>query len=338
MTTLYLPPKQNRTVQHTLDIFNDAATSYLFSPPAGTTSANIEMWAGGGSGGGQRQLGGGAFSPGSGGGGGAYLSFTVTLDPTESYDLSVGIGGAAAVGLATSQSPGNGGTPAITGKVGGSSVLFNETTSTLIVGVGGGAGGKAGNSDNVLDGAPGTVLTGGLGGTVGSTTNVSVITSADGGQGGDNYIDGGQFTFSPGSAGHSGGVETTAPNNSVNPSIGGMGTGADGGNGGTQPGSVNPPSGNTISNRNRPGAGGGGAGLTGEGGVGGGVALSGDTASLFGQTSAGGAAGGGGFFNGDNGQFGPLNTPVSSGAGGHGQIRISYDISGGTSDTPPTRV
>jgi hypothetical protein len=221
---------------------------------------------------------------GGGGGAGGFLTATTTLNPTLSYTVTVGAGGA--YGTANTDVKGSN----------GSNSVFNSITST-----GGGGGGCASQSANS------TGANGGSGGGGGQWYNGSNTSGGTGTSGQGNNGGGG----SGGTTYNSGGGGGGAGGN------GGTFSGATGGSGGV--GLANPITGSTtgqLFSSTYYLAGGGGAYNGGTGGTGGGGAsgtgVSGN--GVDGTANLGG--GGGGSYTG--------STTVHAGSGGSGVVIISY--------------
>lgn len=122
--------------------FKTAGTHY-WTPPSGTTTARVRLWAGGGGGGGSASA-----NAACGGGGGQYCESIVTVTAGTAYPVVVGAGGAGGTGA-------NNGTA-------GSDSTFNTTTIVAKGGSGGGqpggsggAGGTGGTSMLAFDGLAG---------------------------------------------------------------------------------------------------------------------------------------------------------------------------------------
>jgi hypothetical protein len=285
--------------------------------------------------------GGGSFG---GAGAGGYQTGTASLNPTLSYSVTVGAGGA---GQDSNSTVGSN----------GSNSVFNAITSTggggggaatgTLTGSSGGSGGGGGNSGTGGAGTSGQGNAGGTGYTdsatygiagggggasaVGQTVNAGSSAGGNGGAGTASSISGSSVTY----AGGGGGGGTT-----VGSRAGGSG-GAGGGGAGTQTGSASSGTANT-------GGGGGGAGsATGNGGAGGSgvVIISYVGAQQFGGgivTSSGGSTIH--TFN-TSGTLSPLNSLTanflvvaggagggeywSGGGGGAGGLRSSVTNTGG---------
>ena len=200
--------------------------------------------------------GGGGYNGGGGGGAGGYLTGTTSLNPTQSFTVTVGAGGGGGT-------TGNG--------TNGSSSVFNAITST-----GGGGGGQLLNNG----------LSGGSGGGGGSGYNGSsggvggAGTSGQGNAGGTGYN---LPSASPPNLGGGGGGGAGA--------VGSVGVNTQGGAGGN--GTASSISGSSLTYAGGGGGGGGTAtvsGGTGGGGTGGG----GSTTAIAGTANLGGGGGGGG--------------------------------------------
>jgi len=224
-----------------------------------TLSASYLVVAGGGGGGTDRAGGGGA---------GGYRTGTTSLNPTLSYTVTVGAGGASAAGAAN-PSTGN-----------GNSSVFNAITSTF------GGGGSGGDSTlSASGGSGGGASTGGVGNLSGGAGNTPSTSPSQGNNGGTSGAHSGAYC-----------------------AAGGGGAGAVGGNAsGTTAGSGGSGSASSITGSSITYAGGGGGGTyngtAGGGGSGGGgagaagsTAISGTsgTANLGGGGGGGGGAGGAG--------------------------------------------
>ena len=258
-----------------------AAALAAFGWTAGATVTASYLVVAGGGGGASGVTGLGA---GGGGGAGGFLTATTTLNPTLSYTVTVGAGGA--YGTANTDVKGSN----------GSNSVFNSITST-----GGGGGGCASQSANS------TGANGGSGGGGGQWYNGSNTSGGTGtsGQGNNGGGGAGGTTYNSGGGGGGAGA------------IGGTFSGATGGSGGV--GLANPITGSTtgqLVSSTYYLAGGGGAYNGGTGGTGGGGASgTGVTGNgVDGTANLGG--GGGGSYTG--------NTTVHGGNGGSGVVIISY--------------
>ena len=247
----------------------NAAGSYTYTVPAGTTSITAKMWGAGGGGGG----GGTGTGAGGNGGGGGALTATFGVTPGEGLTLTVGGAGNGGGGYGSGGGSGAGG--------GGYSRIYRSTTPLLIAAGGGGGGGKQSGSSGA----------GGAGGctTVSSTCNATGVPGfSNGGLGGSSTAGGAGGPGAQGCTGTAGsslaggtGVSWTGGN-----CAGGI-NGGSGGSGGALGGAAG------ASNLNAcffgcalyAGAGGGGGGYFGGGG---------------GATGGNGGPGGGGGGGGSN--------------------------------------
>ena len=261
-----------------------ALAAFGWTTGAAAVTANYVLVAGGGASGGGNEV----YPDGGGGGAGGLLSGTISLNPTLSYTVVVGAGGA---GVPTSSAAAQGGNGS------------NSTFTGLTTAIGGGGGGIRSSSGTINNG-----LSGGSGG--GAAINPG---GTDSGTAGTNTVGQGnpggtaQFGGNPYGGGGGGGAG----------GIGGNGSGSGGGAGGV--GLQNPITGSTTGQLSGGiyylAGGGGGAGRTGTstGGLGGGGAGGIMTVGTPGTANTGGGAGGS-----DN------SIAVSGVNGGSGVVIISY--------------
>ena len=231
--------------------------------------------------------GGGGDGYGGGGGAGGYLTGTTSLNPTQSYTVTVGAGGA-------------GSTSSLLRGTQGSNSVFNAVTST-----GGGGGGSA--NDGAGENTGGTGGSGGggaanaTGGTVttaGGAGNTPSTSPSQGNNGGSGVTDSATYRAAGGGGGSG--------------AVGSNGTSGAAGSGGN--GTASSISGASVTYAG--GGGGGGFATTqGAGGSGGGGAggLSTSTAAVAGTANLGGGGGGGGD-----------GTTFNGASGGSGVVIISY--------------
>jgi len=152
-----------------MQVFTSSGT---FTPSSGVTKVFVEVWGAGGGGGG---TGNGNFI-GAGGGGGGYTAGFLTVTPSTTHTVTVGVAG-------TAGSSGGG-----TGGTGGTSSFAGTSTTISSTGGGGGSGSIA----------TGTTYHGGSGG-VGSSGTLNLY-----GEDGDyTYANGTNITYSGGSGGSS---------------------------------------------------------------------------------------------------------------------------------------
>jgi len=229
-----------------------------------TVDVSYLVVAGGGGGGGQYYAG--------GGGAGGYLTGTTSLNPTQSYTVTVGAGGASV------SARGSSGT--------------NSQFGTLTAAVGGGGGG-ANAASGQQDGATGGSGGGGSSFGTATTGNGGSGTSGQGNAGGTGNVGSGSNVQAAGGGG--GGANATT-------GTGGNASVAVGGNGGN--GTASSISGSSVTYA---GGGGGGveSGTAGTGGAGGGGngQLGTGTAATAGTANLGGGGGGSGY-NASGGQGG----------------------------------
>jgi hypothetical protein len=182
-------------------VFNTTG-NFTFTVPAGAILMTVEAWGGGGGGGGHPDTSNGG---GGGGGGGAYARATISVTGGDTYNVTVGEGGA-------------GGPVGYGGSPGGDSRFYNAEVDVVLAagGVGGGVGpggvGGAGGAANTSVGdvifsggnggdgnAVGTAMSGGggggagnesAGGNAGNTTAGNVTGGIGGNYGGGNGGDG----------------------------------------------------------------------------------------------------------------------------------------------------
>lgn len=245
-----------------------------------TVSASYLVVAGGG---------GGGDSYGGGGGAGGYLTGTTSLNPTQSYTVTVGAGGAGS----TSSS--------LTGNQGSNSV-FNAITST-----GGGGGGSA---NDVLNSSTSIGANGGSGGGGAANASGGTVTRAGG--------SGNTPSTSPSQGNNGGsGVTDSATYRAAGGGGGSFAVGSNGTSGVAGAGGAGTPL--SISGASVTYAGGGGGGgfavTQGAGGTGGGGAggVSTSTAPVAGTANLGGGGGGAGDV-----------TTFNGASGGSGVVIISY--------------
>jgi hypothetical protein len=245
-----------------------------------TVSASYLVVAGGG---------GGGDAYGGGGGAGGYLTGTTSLNPTQSYTVTVGAGGAGS----TSSS--------LTGNQGSNSV-FNAITST-----GGGGGGSA---NDVLNSSTSIGANGGSGGGGAANASGGTVTRAGG--------SGNTPSTSPSQGNNGGsGVTDSATYRAAGGGGGSFAVGSNGTSGVAGAGGAGTPlsiSGASVTYAG--GGGGGGFGVTqGAAGTGGGGAggVSTSTAPVAGTANLGGGGGG----SGDG-------TTFNGASGGSGVVIISY--------------
>jgi hypothetical protein len=242
-------------------------------------------------------------SGGGGGGGGAMTQFSFTPNEGDSYDVIIGVGGAAATGFYNDK-----------GKAGGSTSFGNLATA---------AGGSGGNG-----------LTGGSGGSGGG--------AAAGGSGGNGSYGGGGGSWIVNVAGASGGTYGGGGGNKSANGTGGNG-GTYGGNGGNNSTSATNGTDTTSLDLDFTGPGtgggicGGGGGYGGKGGSSG--SASGGGGGYGGNGGNGGAGnppgcGGGGGYGGNGGNGGSAATnqyPNAGGGGGGGYGKNGNGGEGGSS-------
>lgn len=161
-------------------------TSGSWTVPSGITSVTVEAWGGGGGGGGRYNQSGSS----GGGGGGAYAKATINVTPGNSYEYTIGDGGAGTVNIL-----------AITDGSDGGDTYWGNGSELLAAGGKGGSGttiGGAGglSADSVGEGkydggngANGSGTVGGGGG--GGAGNTSAGNSANGQTGAERNGDGG---------------------------------------------------------------------------------------------------------------------------------------------------
>jgi len=288
-----------------------AAGNDTFTVPPGVTAVTLKSWGAGGGGGGGSATGGvpNTRNGGGPGGGGAFVQGTLSVEPGQILDITVGGGGTAGT-LVTTSGQGGGG--------GGRSSVYRSGTPLVIAAAGGGGGG--GTNDEAAQGE-----TGGAGGAIqgedGGDTNGSV-----GGGGGTQSAGGTAGTgTNTGTAGGSltGGAGADGRNNQ-----GADGSGPAGGFGGGAAGGQGDAAGTY------PAGGGGGAGYYGgggggeaagslNGGAGGGGGSSFVSASVTATTTTGGSG------------YTPANTGDSdyesnTGAGGDGGAAGGSGANGGS--------
>jgi len=237
-------------------------------------SASYLVVAGGGSGG---QTGGNLYYKMGGGGAGGLLTGTASLNPTLTYTITVGAGGASPVGGSQ------------TGGFNGSNSTFSAITTTVI---GGGAGGEQGvvansggsgggssgssySSNLTVAGGAGTSGQGNAGGTGYLTSNTTATYNSGAGGGGAGAVgaDGVNNTTGAGGAGGVGvssSITGTATYYAGGGGGGGYSTGGAGGNGGGGAGGSG-----TVGSRGAANTGGGGGGGGSSGGTIGGAGGSG---------------------------------------------------------------
>lgn len=214
-----------------IEIFTTVGST-TWTAPAGTTSVEyLVVGGGGGAGNGYDNAGGG------GGGAGMVLTGTVSVTPGQTYDITVGDGGAGGAD-ARANNPGTAGSPSAfdtitslgggqglgsrTGAAAGAAQVSNTTAPTGGGGTGGGQGGKGGGGST----GAGSVNSGATGGSGGAGTSLSILGSS--------------ITFGVGGDGGGAGTPTTDGNNgTANRGNGGQGgksgsaDSAKGGNGGS---------------------------------------------------------------------------------------------------------
>jgi hypothetical protein len=223
--------------------------------------ASYLVVAGGGGGGGQYYAG--------GGGAGGYLTGTTSLNPTQSYTVTVGAGGASVSARGSSGTNSQFGT--LTAAVGGGGGGANSTSGQQDGATGGSGGGgssfgtattgtggsgtsgqgNAGGTGNVGSGSNVQAAGGGGGGASAVGANASVAVGGNGGAGTASSISGSSVTYAGGGGG---GVES-----------GTAGTGGSGGGGNGQLGTGTAAAAGTANT----GGGGGGSGYNASGGQGG---------------------------------------------------------------------
>jgi len=184
-----------------------SAGSGQWAPPAGVTSATVELWgAGGGGGGGDQEnssLGGG------GGGGGGYSIKTVSINPSSTYTYTVGAGG---IGNGNGSDGTNGGTTS-----------FSQDGVIIFDATGGGGGGGSDQSfgHNGINGGSNYVLyvdatyVGGIGSFIAGGAGATSLSNGMPGSAGGHNLNGlgtggtsnniGQFGSDGGSPGGGGG-------------------------------------------------------------------------------------------------------------------------------------
>ena len=192
--------------------------TYVLPPvwtcPAGVYSVLAECWGAGGGGGAKSSGGAGA------GGGGEYAAQIVATTPGNTYNVTVGAGGAGATSLPSA------------GSAGGNSVFPGDSVTVTA------HGGSAGAA----------TTSGGAGGTSSSAT--AHYNGGAGGTGASGGGGGGGSSAAAGSVGNAGGNATSSAGGAGGVALTGGGPGANGGTASTQPGGLTPLSG--------PGGGGGG--------------------------------------------------------------------------------
>lgn len=178
------------TIKHTV------AGTYTWTPPAGTTHAQVQCWAAGGGGGNSAHA--TYYYSGGGGGGGEYAEESSdAVSSAHTYTIIVGAGGGAGGG--------------------GGNSSFTGTGATTVTAHGGGAGTNTGGAGAGGTGSTNAIHHNGGGGGGGAESSTSVFTGAGGG--------GGAGTTAAGGAGGNGGGFGPG-------GVGGTGGSVGGGNGG----------------------------------------------------------------------------------------------------------
>ena len=232
--------------------------STTWTVPAGITSVDYLVVAGGGSGGGGTDA---PYAGAGGGGAGGFKTGTLSVTPSASLTVTVGAGGAAQTGTASTGNDGSDSVfSSITSTGGGGGGALNDTTGNVGGSGGGGAGNKAGGAGTGSEGFAGGdgASTGhGAGGGGGASEVGADGSGSQGGDGGDglsNSVSGTATMYGGGGGG--GGYTTTQ-------SAGGSGGGGAGSK--YSAGNTN----GVAGTANTGGGGGGGGYINSDGGAGG---------------------------------------------------------------------
>ena len=222
----------------TIATFTDVGTTTWVAPPNVNNIEYLVVGGGGGAGNGYDNAGGG------GGGAGMVLTGTLSVTPGQSYNITVGAGGAGGIGDQSTTPPGR-------TNAAGSAGLNSSFSSITALGGGQGLGSRTGGVAGVAQDSNISSATGGSGsgggnggkGGGGASTSGSNNSGASGGTGGSgvsNSISGSSVTYGVGGAGGSSGAPTTnGTNGTANSGNGGSGGRAsagaagNGGNGGS---------------------------------------------------------------------------------------------------------
>ena len=204
--------------------------STTWTCPAGISSIQVEAWGGGG---GAKNSANGAGNVTGGGGGGAYARRnTITVVPGTTYTITVGIGGDASDGGATTATFNGVTITAAGGKTGANSAKNNPA-------VAGGAGGSIGNSvgDIIHSGGNGGSGFGGSNSGSGGGGGSAAGSNSNGNNGGNATSEnspgaGGNAVINLGGAGGKGGINDFGSNATGNYGGGGGGAGSKGKTGG----------------------------------------------------------------------------------------------------------